>query len=88
MDENNVEFRPELISYFQLNENGSYEDASPMVASVYIDESQVGKLWDKDTARHIRQTYGPYVGIVHSRPVHIRQFRGSPRMSILGGCAK
>ena len=79
---------PMDISYFKLNGDGTYTEASPVTASVYVSDKQLKCLWDAKIAAHIRTKYGPYVGVMHSYKGSVRAPRGPSMMFVLGSCAE
>ena len=68
-NENDVCVRdlPRHVSYYKLNEDGSYQSAEYNVPAVFIDENQARWLWDEAVAAKLRETYGPYIGIIHNK---------------------
>lgn len=58
---------PREITCYKLNSDGTYELSDAERCSVYIDDVQMAKLWNPEVSSFIRETYGPLVGVMHSR---------------------
>lgn len=75
---------PRDISYFRLNDDGTYEDAYSACASAFIEDSQTGHLQDQETVRCLREQFGPVIGVMHlSCPVVTKAIQQAT-MFILG----
>lgn len=87
VDETNVDTEftvPSDVSYFHLNADGTFEDAMCQKASAFIEEGQAGRLKDGDIVRCLRDTFGPFVGVMHRAAPVIRQPPGASTMFVLG----
>ncbi len=83
MSKNPIEL-PQSVSYVQLNEDGTYEDASSEMVDIFIDEDQVHKISNSETSAYIRQYFGRVVGIIHHHSPRVTVSGGAPRMFVLG----
>lgn len=63
---------PLSMSCFKLNEDGTFQDASPCNISTFIDEKQAYCLCLPEVTKFIRETYGDIVCVMHSNPVVIK----------------
>lgn len=56
---------PTDLTVYVINEDGTRTLSISPFCSVYIDEKQVHKIWDREVAKYIRNTYGPCIGVMH-----------------------
>lgn len=57
---------PRELTCYKLNSDGTYELSDSERCSVYIDDTQMAHLWNPETFKFVRDTYGPFVGVMHN----------------------
>lgn len=72
---------PEEIDYYVINADGSVVNCSILKADVYINENDVRYFTDKEAMLYVRDTFGPYIGVMRDTSfiVKAREYR-TPKM--------
>lgn len=55
---------PKVINYYEIREDGRVDEAFFPKADVYIEEKSVHYFADRDVMLHIKNTYGPRIGVM------------------------
>lgn len=75
---------PSNIEYYCIGTDGTLSVSSRLKADVYIDEFQMQRLFDKSLMLHIRQTYGPYIGVMREKVFPVQPQKKRTAKMLLG----
>lgn len=75
---------PEKIDVYVIGENGSVTDGGGCMPEVFIEEQYAGRLYDVDTALHIRRNFGHIVGVMRDTTFRAIPGEYKTRKMILG----
>ena len=59
---------PPVVSCFKLNSDGTFESAEGAKPSVYVEDSQVARLFSPAVMHLLSVKYGSVVGVMHPAP--------------------
>lgn len=83
---NDVQSRnlPNRIDVYVIGEDGSVTSGVGVMPDVFIEESDAGRLYEKDVALHILHNYGSVVGVMRDTNFSAAPKEFDTRKMILG----
>lgn len=72
------------VTYFRLNSDGSCAELASQDISVYIPVEQAPRLGDIEVVNYIRENFGCFVGVMHSKVIKLTQPAYPTKMYVLG----
>lgn len=72
------------VTCYQVNSDGSFVQTDAPAPSVYIKDTDVAALFNKEFTEYVKATYGPIIGVVQHTVRSMVPARQSTLMRILG----